>query len=144
MYDIYTDGSCIGNPGPGGWGVISDLFTMTGHEPYTTNNIMEMKAVVEALRRCKKDGHHFVRIHTDSTYVKNGITQWIYKWKLNGWKTVSGSDVKNKDMWMDIDVLGRELRLVEWVWVKAHNGNPKNEEVDKLARASATAIIKYM
>jgi|TARA_B100002019_G_scaffold129154_1_gene111102 ribonuclease HI len=138
MIDIHTDGSCIGNPGPGGWGVISDIFTICGHEPHTTNNIMEMRAVIEALKRCKRESLFNVRIHTDSMYVKNGITQWIHNWKRNGWKTSSGKDVKNKDLWIEIYALNQEMDSIEWIWVKAHNGNPKNEEVDKLARELAT------
>jgi ribonuclease HI len=141
MIDIHTDGSCIGNPGAGGWGVISETFIMSGHEPHTTNNIMEMRAVIEALKRSIKEFEYNVRIHTDSTYVKNGITQWIHNWKRNGWKTSSGGNVKNKDMWIEMDRFNQAMNTVEWVWVKAHNGDPKNEEVDKLARMSASPNV---
>lgn len=140
MIDIHTDGSCIGNPGPGGWGLISDIFTMCGHEPHTTNNIMEMRAVIEALKRCFKESIFDIRIHTDSSYVKNGITQWINNWKRNGWKTASGGAVKNKELWIELDTLSQRANSLEWMWVKAHNGDVKNEAVDKLARTSALKL----
>jgi ribonuclease HI len=140
MYEIYTDGSCLGNPGRGGWGVIGKGVTLTGNLRNTTNNVMEMTAVVKALEVCVNYGHDYVRIYTDSNYVKNGITQWIHNWKKNGWKTSSGGDVKNKELWMQIDELRERLNMVEWKWVKAHNGNPLNEAVDKLARESAKIL----
>ena len=140
MYEVYTDGSCLGNPGRGGWGVVSDNFVICDNARNTTNNIMEMTAVVKALERCIDCAILEVRIYTDSNYVKNGITLWIHNWKRNGWKTSSGGDVKNKDIWITMDTLTRQMKTVEWKWVKAHNGNPKNEEVDKLARESANMI----
>ena len=140
MYEVYTDGSCLGNPGRGGWGVVSDNFKLCAGQPNTTNNQMEMTAVVKALEECVKRDIQEVRIFTDSNYVKQGITNWIHKWKMNGWKTSTGGDVKNKELWIQIDTLRGQVKEVEWRWVKAHNGDPKNEEVDKLARESAKNI----
>jgi ribonuclease HI len=140
MYEIYTDGSCLGNPGRGGWGVVSDNFKLSAGQPNTTNNQMEMTAILKALEECSKRDIQEVRIFTDSNYVKNGINVWIINWKKNGWKTSTGTPVKNKELWMAIDEVRNKLRLVEWKWVKAHNGNPKNEEVDKLARDSANKV----
>jgi ribonuclease HI len=137
MYEIYTDGSCLGNPGPGGWGVIGKDFTLCGDAPNTTNNIMEMTAIVKALEECLNRNYLDVCIYTDSNYVKQGITQWIHNWKKNGWKTSSGGDVKNKDLWVQIDTLRNQMKHVEWKWVKAHKGNPLNEAVDKLAKSCA-------
>ena len=140
MYEVYTDGSCLGNPGHGGWGVVSDNFKLSGGQPTTTNNQMEMTAILKALEECLKRNILEVRVFTDSNYVKNGITSWIINWKRNGWRTAAGSAVKNKELWVAIDEVRNKLNLVEWRWVKAHNGNPKNEEVDKLARQSAEMI----
>jgi len=140
MYEVYTDGSCLGNPGRGGWGVVSDNFKLTAGQPNTTNNQMEMTAILKALEECSRRDIQEVCIFTDSNYVKNGITAWIIKWKKNGWKTSTGAPVKNKELWIAIDEARNKLKLVEWRWVKAHNGNPKNEEVDKLARESANMI----
>lgn len=137
MYEIYTDGSCLGNPGRGGWGVVSDQFKLSGGQVDSTNNQMEMTAILKALEECSMRDFQEVCIFTDSNYVKNGITSWIIKWKKNGWKTSTGAPVKNKELWIAIDEARNKLKLVEWRWVKAHNGNPKNEEVDKLARESA-------
>jgi len=138
---VYTDGSCLGNPGPGGWAVAFHAHDhMSGHAKNTTNNIMEMTAVIHALEECITRNILEIQLYTDSTYVKNGMTSWMKNWKRNGWKTASGGDVKNKDLWMRIDALSREMRLVEWCWVKAHNGHPMNELVDDLARTQATRI----
>jgi ribonuclease HI len=140
MYEIYTDGSCLGNPGRGGWGVVSDNFKLSAGQPNATNNQMEMTAILKALEECSKRDIQEVRIFTDSNYVKNGINVWIINWKKNGWRTSTGTPVKNKELWMAIDEARNKLGLVEWKWVKAHNGNPKNEEVDKLARDSANKV----
>jgi ribonuclease HI len=140
-YDVYTDGSCLGNPGPGGWGVVSDIYKLCGGQPNTTSNRMEMMGVAKALEESLRREYFEVCIYTDSNYVKQGITQWIHKWKKNGWRTSSGNDVKNKDLWIEIDTLRNQLKDVQWKWVKAHNGNPLNEEVDKLARDSAKKYI---
>ena len=137
---VYTDGSCLGNPGPGGWAVLGPDFKLSGGQDNTTNNIMEMTAVVKALEECIKREIGSVTIFTDSNYVKNGITSWIKKWKLNGWKTSSGTAVKNKDLWVKIDQLSQEISNVEWKWVRAHNGQPQNELVDTMARQEATKI----
>lgn len=137
MYEVYTDGSCLGNPGRGGWGAISKDFKLCGAQPNTTNNVMEMTAIIKALEQCLWMEKKHVRIITDSNYVKNGITGWIHNWKKNGWKTTNGADVKNKELWVKMDNLRQELLMIEWKWVKAHNGNPQNEAVDKLARECA-------
>ena len=137
MFEIYTDGSCLGNPGPGGWGVISQDFKLTGGSRETTNNIMEMTAIVRGLQKVIEIGINEVRIFTDSNYTKNGITSWIKNWKRNGWRTASGSAVKNKELWKTLDTLVQSIKIVEWRWVKAHNGNVQNELVDKLARSTA-------
>ncbi len=133
--DIYTDGACSGNPGPGGWGAIlrhnereKELF---GYEPATTNNRMEMTAVIEALRSLKRPTP--VRVHTDSQYVQKGMTEWIHGWKRRGWKTAGKDPVKNEDLWRTLDALAAGHR-VEWLWVKGHAGHPENERADELAR----------
>jgi ribonuclease HI len=140
MQNIYTDGSCLGNPGPGGWAVLGLDFKLSGGQDNTTNNIMEMTAVVMALEECIERKIGSVTIFTDSNYVKNGITSWIKKWKLNGWKTSTGTAVKNKDLWVKIDQLSQQISCVEWKWVRAHNGQPQNELVDSMARQEATKI----
>jgi ribonuclease HI len=133
MIDIYTDGACAGNPGPGGWGVLilknGDPVELFGGEPQTTNNRMEMQAALEALRAVKGD----VRIHTDSQYLKNGVTQWMANWKRNGWRTSDRKPVKNQDLWIAIDEAAKG-RAVEWRWVRGHDGHIHNERADALAR----------
>ena len=142
MYEIYTDGSCLGNPGRGGWGVVSDLFKLSGKQADTTNNVMEMTAILKALEECLKRDIQEVCIFTDSQYVKNGITSWIVKWKKNDWITSTGTPVKNKELWIAIDEVRNKLKVVDWKWVKAHNGDPKNEEVDTLAYEAAGGTPK--
>ena len=137
MYEVYTDGSCLGNPGRGGWAAISKDFKLCGAQPNTTNNVMEMTAIIKALEQCVLLPEKYVRIVTDSNYVKQGITSWIHNWKKNGWKTSNGGDVKNKELWIQIDTLREKVKIIEWKWVKAHNGTPQNEAVDKLARECA-------
>lgn len=136
--EIYTDGACSGNPGRGGWGVLikedGQQRELCGGEPETTNNRMEMMAVIEALRGTDKQTP--VILYTDSQYVKNGITTWIHSWKKNGWKTASRKPVKNKDLWVILDEL-REDREIDWRWVKGHAGDPGNERADELARMGA-------
>ena len=138
MLDIYTDGACSGNPGPGGWGVlIIDGETrreFCGGERETTNNRMELTAAIRALEETADDGP--VRLHTDSQYVKNGINDWIRNWKRNGWKTSAKKPVKNKDLWEALDALIQD-RAVDWRWVKGHAGHPGNERADELARKGA-------
>lgn len=143
MIDIFTDGACSGNPGPGGWGVLivdgenrSELF---GGERDTTNNRMELMAAIRALE--ETDPALPVRLHTDSKYVKNGINQWINSWKRNGWKTASKKPVKNQDLWEALDAQ-TQSRKVEWQWVKGHSGHPGNEHADALARQGALDAAK--
>lgn len=137
---VYTDGSCLGNPGPGGWAAACDHFEISGSEENTTNNRMELQAVERALHACLDLGIFHVCVFTDSTYVKNGLTLWIHNWKKNGWKTARGADVKNKNLWTQIDALLSRMKHVEWRWVKAHNGHPMNEKVDTLARERAKNV----
>ena len=140
MHNVYTDGSCLGNPGAGGWAALIGDVQMSGGQDKTTNNIMEMTAVVKALEECLKQGILEIQLFTDSNYVKNGISSWIHGWKRNGWKTASGAPVKNKDLWIQMDTLTQKMTRVEWTWVKAHNGHPQNELVDSLAYQQATKI----
>ena len=140
MSKIYTDGSCLGNPGRGGWGAIcvkgdKEDFRVGGCDSHTTNNIMELTAVIRGLER---HGFGDVTVYTDSNYVKNGITKWIFGWKKNGWKTSSGTPVKNKELWMKLDSVANSM--VKFVWVKAHDGNEWNEKVDTFARQLANCI----
>ncbi len=132
---IYTDGACSGNPGPGGWGVLMRAGThkkeLCGGELDTTNNRMEMMAVIEALTALKKRSD--VKIYTDSKYVLQGITEWMDGWKAKNWKTASKKPVKNKDLWQRIDTLV-QAHNVEMIWVKGHAGDPGNERADELAR----------
>ena len=132
----YTDGACSGNPGPGGWGVLllwgDHEKELSGGEAATTNNRMELQAAIEALLAVKPGVP--VAIHTDSTYVRDGITSWIGKWKRNGWKTAARKPVKNEDLWRRLDEL-TQARAVSWHWVKGHAGDPGNERADELARA---------
>ncbi|WP_065089050.1 ribonuclease HI [Acidihalobacter prosperus] len=132
--EIYTDGACRGNPGPGGWGALLRVGDrekhLSGAEAQTTNNRMELTAAIkalEALRRpCK------VRLVTDSTYVRDGITRWLSGWKRKGWKTASGQPVKNQDLWVSLDAASQRHQVV-WEWVKGHAGHPENELADRLA-----------
>jgi ribonuclease HI len=132
--EIYTDGACKGNPGPGGWGALlrygKHEKQLYGGERETTNNRMELLAVIEGLRSLKRASK--VRITTDSQYVKNGITQWIHNWKRNGWKTAARKPVKNADLWqrLEQEVTRHEI---SWHWVKGHSGHPENEMADSLA-----------
>jgi ribonuclease HI len=135
--DVYTDGSCLGNPGPGGWAVIGPGFELSGGLEHTTNNAMELTAALKCLEHTGKQP---VTIYTDSCYLKNGITKWILNWKKNGWKTAAGQPIKNREIWIQIDDLAGAH--VTWKWVKAHNGHPFNEAVDKLAYATATSFKK--
>jgi len=131
---IFTDGACKGNPGPGGGGAILKYGdhekVLNGYSPETTNNIMELTAVIEALksltRPCK------IILTTDSNYVKNGITEWIHSWKKKGWKTANKKPVKNKEYWQQLDV-EVQRHTIDWKWVKGHSGHPENERADELA-----------
>ena len=138
---LYTDGSCLGNPGVGGWAAIcvtqedGVFFKVTGGDSHTTNNIMELTAVIRGLERY---GGGPVTVYTDSKYVMDGITKWIRGWKRNGWKTSTGSEVKNRPLWERLDKLVTEF--VSFEWVKAHNGDTWNESVDTLARKSSLIL----
>lgn len=136
MIDIYTDGACSGNPGPGGWGVLVRNGNVerefSGGEPATTNNRMELLAVIEALQSLTQPMQ--ARIYTDSQYVQKGISEWIHSWKQRGWKTAGKEPVKNEDLWRRLDALAAKHAL-EWHWVRGHNGHPENERADALARA---------
>ena len=138
MIKIYTDGSCIGNPGKGGWAAIiirnDESKEISGSERNTTNNRMELLAPINALKEMKRNEQ--IEIYTDSQYVKLGITDWINKWVLNNWKTSKKEDVKNKDLWIELYNLN-ETFDVKWNWVKAHAGNTMNEKVDQLAKKAA-------
>ncbi|MCE8000416.1 MAG: ribonuclease HI [Rhodobiaceae bacterium] len=135
IVDIYTDGACSGNPGPGGWGALmlckGEEKELSGGEVETTNNRMEMLAAIEAFQALKKPSK--VRLHTDSTYLKDGITKWINNWKRNGWRTAAKKPVKNADLWQLLEEVMKP-HDVEWHWVKGHSGHPENERADELAR----------
>ena len=141
MIKIYTDGSCLSNPGNGGWAAIiikDDKITeISGNEKNTTNNRMELLAPISALSTIEDKEN--IEIYTDSKYVKQGITEWINNWKSNGWKTSKKEDVKNKDLWTKLDELNNSLD-VQWNWVKAHAGNEFNEKVDLLAKKAAEQL----
>ena len=138
---IYTDGACSGNPGVGGWGAILTYGKVSkeisGGEKITTNNRMELRAVIEALKSLKRKCK--INIYTDSMYVKNGITDWISSWKQNGWKNSKKQAISNQELWQELDLL-TEKHSIEWFWVKGHNNNELNERVDKLARSEITKI----
>lgn len=138
MLKIWTDGSCLGNPGPGGWGFVAtdgkNIAERSGAEQDTTNNRMELMAVYRALTAAKN--HKSVEIHTDSQYVKNGMTTWLKNWKKNNWRTADKKPVKNQDLWMALDTVAAS-KEIHWVWVKGHAGNEMNERVDTLARTAA-------
>jgi ribonuclease HI len=137
VVEIFTDGACSGNPGPGGWAAIlryrGHEKELTGRDPGTTNNRMELTAAImglEALRRPSR-----VQIHTDSTYLRNGITKWIHAWKEKGWKTAAKKPVKNKDLWQRLEAAASR-HDVEWHWLRSHVGHPENERADRLARGA--------
>ena len=137
---IYTDGACSGNPGPGGWGAVllygDRRRELSGASADTTNNRMELTAAIRALEALKRRSD--VDLYTDSTYVRDGITQWLPRWKAKGWRTASKAPVKNRDLWEALDALSNR-HDVRWHWVKAHVGNPENERADTLARAALKA-----
>ena len=131
---IYTDGACSGNPGKGGWGAIliyaKEKKYMSGSKQLTTNNQMELTATIEALKAILKPSN--IALYTDSQYVKNGITSWIFNWKKNGWKTANKKPVANKDLWIELEKYV-DFHSVNWFWVKGHSGDHYNEIADKLA-----------
>jgi ribonuclease HI len=132
---IYTDGACSGNPGPGGWGAIltygDQCKEISGGEAMTTNNRMELMAAISALEALKRPSR--VELHTDSVYVKNGITAWIHGWKKNGWRTADRKPVKNAELWQRLDE-ARRIHDIDWRWIKGHAGHAENERADELAR----------
>jgi ribonuclease HI len=142
MVEIYTDGACRGNPGPGGWGVLLSYKgrerELSGAVGETTNNRMELQAVIEALRALNRRSQ--ARIYTDSQYVRLGITEWLAGWKARGWRTANRRPVKNQDLWEQLDALasGHEL---EWHWVQGHSGVPGNERCDQLANSAIDAFL---
>jgi len=135
LVELYTDGACRGNPGPGGWGVLLRYQgiekTLSGAEIHTTNNRMELMAAIEGLNALKRPS--VVALYTDSEYLKKGITQWIISWQARGWKNSEGKPVKNQDLWQAL-LLASTPHQIEWHWVKGHNGHPENERADELAR----------
>lgn len=142
IVEIYTDGACSGNPGPGGWGA---LLRMGGHERElfggeadTTNNRMELTAVIRALEALKRPVH--ARVHTDSQYVQKGISEWVHSWKKRGWLTADKKPVKNEALWKELDQLSRRYQ-VEWFWVRGHNGHDGNERADMLANRGVVSVL---
>jgi ribonuclease HI len=138
---IYTDGACKGNPGPGGWGALlrsgAHERELYGGDPATTNNRMELTAVIRALEALKRPSK--VEVYTDSEYVKKGITEWLLAWKRRGWKTADRKPVKNADLWRELDELtGRHE--IRWHWVRGHSGHPENERADALANRGVTSL----
>lgn len=133
--EIYTDGACQGNPGPGGWGVILRYKgvekELSGFSPETTNNRMELQAAIEGLKALKRPME--VEIYTDSQYLRDGVTLWLPGWKAKGWRLASKKPVKNQDLWEEIDTLSQR-HTIEWHWVRGHQGHPENERADTLAR----------
>ncbi len=142
VVDIYTDGACRGNPGPGGWGVLlkygSRTSELCGGEASTTNNRMELMAAIKALESLRRPSH--VWLHTDSAYLRNGITSWLPRWKRNGWKTTDKKPVKNSDLWQRLDAAASRHQ-VRWLWVKGHSGDPGNERADALANKGMDQVI---
>lgn len=147
--EIYTDGACSKNPGPGGWAYIiinkdskEEIFKASGGEKLTTNNRMELMAVIRALQKIQEEtlsgqsgiiaAYESISVHTDSQYVQQGISSWIFNWKKNNWKTASKQPVKNQDLWQELDTLSLSIKP-QWVWVRGHAGNPLNEACDRLA-----------
>jgi len=141
MIKIWTDGSCLGNPGPGGWAFIAtdgkNTAERRGGERNTTNNRMELMAVISALTAAHK--HPEIEIHTDSQYVKNGMQTWIKNWKKNNWRTADKKPVKNQDLWIKLDELSQNIKI-HWVWVRGHDGEEFNERCDELARTYAETL----
>jgi ribonuclease HI len=140
---IYTDGACSGNPGPGGWAAIltygDRCKELAGGEPETTNNRMELMAAISALEALKRPSQ--VELHTDSNYLKDGITKWIHGWKRNGWRTADKKPVKNAELWQRLDA-ARSRHAIDWRWVKGHAGHAENERADLLAREAMAPFLE--
>jgi len=142
--EIHTDGACKGNPGPGGWGVLMKsgrhVRELCGGELDTTNNRMELMAVIQALGALKRPCH--IVLYLDSEYVRKGITEWIHGWKARGWRTAAKKPVKNVDLWMQLDdAVGTSAHVIEWRWVKGHAGDPGNERADALANLGVEKVL---
>ncbi len=141
IVELFTDGACSGNPGPGGWGALlrykGTEKELSGAEPDTTNNRMELMAAIEGLRAIKRTCP--VTIYTDSKYVLQGVTEWMDGWKTRGWKTADKKPVKNQDLWMELDTQVARHKI-KWVWVKGHAGHVENERVDELARMAILTL----
>jgi ribonuclease HI len=141
IVEVFTDGACSGNPGPGGWGVVlrwrGHEKELSGGEANTTNNRMELMAAIQALEVLKRPAR--VRITTDSNYLKQGITSWIHTWKAKGWRTAGKKPVKNKDLWQRLDA-ALQRHDVEWAWTRGHAGQPENERADDLATAAIESV----
>ena len=142
IINIYSDGGCRGNPGPGGWGVLLQAGDtekeLWGGEANTTNNRMELTAVIRALEALKRPTT--IHVHTDSQYVQKGISQWIHNWKRNGWRTADKKPVKNADLWQTLDTLTK-THEIKWLWVKGHAGHPGNERADSLANRGIDELL---
>lgn len=143
IVDIYTDGACKGNPGVGGWGALlqynGHTRKLSGGEKMTTNNRMELLAVIRALEALTKPCE--VRVHTDSTYVQKGISEWIHSWKMRGWRTADKKKVKNDDLWKELDILTQRHKI-EWFWVRGHAGDEGNEQADRLANLGVQSVLE--
>ena len=143
VVEIFTDGACLGNPGPGGWAALLRYKgrekEISGSEPETTNNRMELMATIAALEALRRPSR--VRITTDSTYVRDGITRWIHDWKRRGWKTANKKPVKNVELWQRLEA-AMAPHEVDWHWVRGHSGHEENERVDLLARAQAEGVVR--
>ena len=141
--NIYADGGCRGNPGPGGWGVLMQVGAvekeLCGGERDTTNNRMELTAVIRSLEALKRPST--INVHTDSQYVQKGISEWIHNWKRNGWRTSDKKPVKNADLWQTLDGLAN-LHQIKWIWVKGHAGHPGNERADALANRGIDELLQ--
>ena len=140
--EAFTDGACRGNPGPGGWGVVlkagGQVKELSGGEPATTNNRMELKAAIEALAALKKPCR--VALYTDSVYVRSGITEWLPRWRARGWRTADKKPVKNQDLWEVLSALAANHE-VSWHWIKGHSGHPENERADELANLGIDTML---
>ena len=143
LIEIFTDGACRGNPGPGGWAALmrsgAHEKMLSGAEPATTNNRMELMAAIEALRAVTRPSQ--IRITTDSQYVRQGVTSWVTRWKANGWRTSARQPVKNQDLWICLDDVAR-AHEIEWCWVKGHSGHIENERVDAGANQAIDRLLK--
>jgi ribonuclease HI len=142
LIEIFTDGACRGNPGPGGWAALMRQDTtekmLSGAEPATTNNRMEVMAAIEALRAIQRPSR--IRLTTDSEYLRQGVTSWVKRWKLNGWRTAAKQPVKNQDLWVLLDSLVG-THEIEWCWVKGHSGHAENERVDEAANVAIDDLL---